>query len=238
MTPSGGHAYVMPSDQLFGLMAPNFSKFETLVITQFTQLVNAKDQEVKMLLEEKIWLKSPGLFHAQLLGQPEGLCMMADNITPGSLTSDMAFRQLLMTNSAETITSILSEMGINLGSVAFTRLDGIVAYRVGDVGPEAPRLLIEKERFLPLLLSYRLLGDSGHKMITVRFDDYRQLDAGWYPYEIIYSTGEESIERYYIFDLQVNVPIQSSLLDGRREGIHSVQGLGTAHAIPEEAPPK
>ncbi len=61
LIPGRGRPYVMPADQLFGLMLPNFSKFETLVITQFTHLVDPRDQENKIVLEEKIWLKSPGL---------------------------------------------------------------------------------------------------------------------------------------------------------------------------------
>jgi hypothetical protein len=76
---------------------------------------------------------------------------------------------------------------------------------------ETPKLLIEKERFLPLLLSYWLPSHSKKKMVTVRFEDYRKKEKGWYPYKIVYSAGYETEEHYSIIKLQVNTPIERTL---------------------------
>jgi hypothetical protein len=129
----------------------------------------------------------------------------------------MAFRQIFMAGDKNTIMALLSEMGINLNSVAFTRFDGVIAYRLGDEDARKPKLLIERERFLPLLLNYRLWGDSGEKTVTVRFDDYRKVAEGWYPYEIAIFAGEDLEERYFVTDLQANIPVDSSFFERHKE---------------------
>jgi hypothetical protein len=125
---------------------------------------------------------------------------------------DMAFRQLLMANSRAALGRVLSNMGVNLGAVALTRFDGIIAYQVGDTGPETPRLFIEKERFLPLFLSYRLPRDSVRETVRVWFEDYRKLEEGWYPYKIEYAFANEIKAQYVILHLEVNVPIGQPLM--------------------------
>ena len=61
--PDRGDAYVMPAEQIVGMMAANFSKFKTLEITQSIHLPDLGDQEADTVLEEKIWMKSPAFFH-------------------------------------------------------------------------------------------------------------------------------------------------------------------------------
>jgi hypothetical protein len=102
-------------------------------------------------------------------------------------------------------------MGVNLHSVAFARVDGVIAYRIGDKEPERPKILVEKDRFLPLLLVYGLSGRSGLEKITVQFKDYKKMDEGWYPFHIIYSDGKGLKESYMIHTLQANVPIDPAL---------------------------
>ena len=213
----------MPADQLVGLMASNFSKLETLVITQTTHIVDSQSQEGKTVLEERLWLKSPGFFRSEITGRQEDQGMVWGEIQAGRPGADMVFRRLLMANNEKAIVALLSEMGINLESVAFTRFHGVISYLVGDKDPESPKLLVEKERFLPLLLSYRVPGDPGQKMVTAQFDDYRKLGKGWYPYRIAYSGGKDIIERYSILDLQANIPIEPPLSLIPHKGAHPVQ---------------
>ena len=48
-------------------------------------------------------------------------------------------------------------------------------------------------------------------MVTVRFEKYRKIEKGWYPYKIVYSAGNGAEEHYSIKDLQVNIPIEQTL---------------------------
>jgi len=193
--------YIMPAEQIIAFMAKNFSKFQTLVIIQSTQQEDERYEVGEESFMEKIWMKSPDLFRAEVPDHPMGRLM----------EPDMVYRQLLIANSGQRLMELLSRMGINLHSVAFTRIDDIIAYRIGDKEPERPKILIEKDRFLPLLLIYRSSKHSVPETITVHFKDYRKMDQGWYPFEITYSDGRELREDYTIHTLQANVPIDPAL---------------------------
>ena len=106
---------------------------------------------------------------------------------------------------------LLSGMGVNLHSVALTRIDGVIAYRIGDKEPERPKILVEKERFLPLLLVYKTPRPYVQETITVQFKDYKKMEEGWYPFEIIYTDGKAFKEIYTIHTLKANVPIDPAL---------------------------
>ncbi len=207
--PDKARAYVMPAEQLVGLVSAKFCKFKTLVITQFTHLVNPQDRESEVILKEKIWLKAPDFYHSEVIDQPEDYDIRGHGDAAVYRPNiDMSFHRLFMAKNAEEIIGFLSEMGVEYKSVAFTRFDGIVAYQLGDKTPESPKLLIEKESLLPLLLCYWSQAGLGREMVTVRFVDYKKLGKGWYPDEIAYSAGEEIKERHVILDLQVNIPFE------------------------------
>ena len=206
-------AYIMPIEQLVGFMAANFSNFKTLVVFQTTHLINPRSQGPESVFQERIWLKSPGFYCSEPVD--------------GRHNPDMSFRRFLMAGDSRTILALLSEMAVNLGSVTFTRFDGVIVYRIGDTGIENPKLLIEKERFLPLLLSYRRPANSGEKMVTVRFEEYRKIEKGWYPYKIVYSVGHDTEEHCSIEDLQVNIPIEQTLSIIPGPGVRSAGGTET-----------
>jgi hypothetical protein len=191
--------YIMPAEQLIDFMTKKFSGYKTLAIIQSTLRIN---DEKEVVFSEQIITKAPDLFHLKMLDQ------RAERPDP----PDMTYRQLLMANSGERIERLLAIMGINLETVSLTRINGIIAYRIGEKGPDSPRLLIEKERFLPLLLVYRLSGDMSGETITVSFQDYREQDKGWFPFEINCSMSDRVKERYTILTFQANNPVNSSIL--------------------------
>jgi len=123
------HGYIMPAEQLIGFMTSNFSNFKTLVIIQSNQQGNQGHENPETVFKEQIWMKSPNLFHSKVLDQD----------VSRSEVPDITYRQLLIANKKDNIERLLSRMGINLQSVAFTRIDGIIAYRIGDKGSESPK---------------------------------------------------------------------------------------------------
>jgi hypothetical protein len=216
--PCKAQAYIMPAEQIVFLMAANFSKFKTLVITQSRHQINPQDQETGVILKEKLWLKSPRLYRSELISQPEQYGITQGDVEVREPDADMFFRRLLMAKNSKAIMEFLSEIGVEYKYVAFTRFDGIVAYRLGDKNPDSPKLVIEKDTFLPLFLCYWSQADLGQEKVTVQFADYRKLTEGcWYPHEIIYSAGEKIVERYVILDFQVNVPIERPLSNIQKE---------------------
>jgi hypothetical protein len=120
--------------------------------------------------------------------------------------------------------ALLAGMGIRLDKVALTRDDGTVAYRIGEEGQGTPMLLVEKARFLPLLLTYRIPDESEQTLVTVRFGDYREVGKGWYPYEIGVAEGERPRVRHSVRRLELNPlidpPLQALPLPAAPEPIH------------------
>lgn len=194
-------AYILPAEQLIDFMTKNFSTIRTLVITQSTLQTDLVHQQERVFTEE-IRMKAPDLFQYKVLEQSEDR-----HDSPY-----MSYRQLLMANTGEQIRQLLMQMGIDLEIVAYTRIDGIIAYRIGLKGPEEPKLLIEKKRFVPLLLIYRIPGPLTAKMVTVRFQEYRKQDDAWYPFEIGLSVEDSVKEQYKILTYQSNIPVDASIL--------------------------
>ena len=202
--------YVMPAEQLLYLMGNTFSGFKTLAITQTTRLQNPYDQAEELILNEKIWLKNTGFYRSELIGEPyerEGEYNTIADREPGG---DIVFRRLLMANDLGNLLTLLSRMGIDTESVAFTRHEGVVAYWLGHKDPRSPHLVVDKDTFLPVVFCYTLQKYFEPMAVTVRFGDYRKTGKGWYPYEITYSAGEV-LEQSAILDLQVNAPVEQPL---------------------------
>ena len=228
LMPYRAEAYIMPAEQVVGLMMANFSRLRTLLITHTAHIYSSQDQKAETVLEERIWLKTPGFFRIELMGRIEG------QGSQDTFSTNIAFRTLLMENELQSIMTLLLRMGINQESVGFTRFNETIVYCIGDKGQQSPKLLIEKQRFLPLLISYQVPGDPGQDMVTVQFDDYRKLQDGWYPHQISYRLGKDISVRYFILDVQVNVPVDSSLMRSIKEMEHLSQGLENVQELHED----
>jgi hypothetical protein len=196
------HAYVMPAEQILQFMTANFSKFQTVVIRQSTRVEDSEGNEEKAF-EETITMKSPNLFHSKVTGSP------AEDI----LRRDHSYWQMFLANSASRLMDALHGMGIGLQKTSYTRIDGIIAYQIGDNHEDSPKLLVEKARFLPLLMVYRSPSQPEGDLIKVRFLDYRKVQQGWLPFEITCSYGQETTEKYTVDSVKVNVPVSQSLFD-------------------------
>ncbi len=213
--PAKSLGYVLQAEQLIRFMAVNSSKFKTLVITQFTQQEKRHSTEGLSfeIFREKIWMQAPGRFHSRVLNEDRGRREVPDK----------AFRRFLLAGSSESFTQLLLEMGINLEAVAFTRIDGIIAYRIGDAAPGSPKILIEKERFLPLQLVYWSIGDRAGALVEVTFKDYREVDKGWYPFEITHTSERWPNETYTILTILPNTPFDPSVFSSPMSGATPVQ---------------
>ncbi|HJX34705.1 MAG TPA: hypothetical protein VJ373_05960 [Desulfatiglandales bacterium] len=193
------YGYIIPAEQLLDFMAENFSNFKTMIIVQSTLQTGPESEKIFM---EQIQMKSPDLFELKPLDRMAGRTGLPY----------MAYRQLLMANSRTRLEQLLSLMGINLEAVSLTRVDGVIAYQIGLKGDQGSKLLIEKERFLPLQLVYRMAGDTSEEVVTVRFQDYRKEGKGWFPFQISYSVDNRIREEYSIQNMETNIPIYSSSL--------------------------
>ncbi|MDY6880947.1 MAG: hypothetical protein SV686_11920 [Thermodesulfobacteriota bacterium] len=210
-------AYIMPIEQLAGLMGENFSGNDTFIVTQTSRLINAEDGSEALVWEEKISAKSPHFIRSAITGRPGTDKLSPDGVGVDPPVIDASFYRLFMANDKTRLIALLSEMGINTEVVSFTRLEGIIGYRVGNKYGNDPILIIEKERFLPLFLRYRYLRDSEWKTVSVKFDDYRTRLKRWFPGKINLFLGEEFDVKSVVTGVQVNIPLEDSLFEGGEE---------------------
>ena len=194
-------AYIMPAEQIAGFMAANFSKFKTLIITQSIQQEGQNIKERGGEFKEKVWVKSPDFLYSKALDRTGGR-----DVHP-----DIAYRRLFIANSVKRLMRMLTDMGINLQQVALTRIDDVIAYRIGDKELHSPKILIEKKRFIPLYLEYGSPENVAGNMVRIRFLDYRKVEQGWYPFETIYSSGDKISQRCIVHTIDVNRPIDPSI---------------------------
>jgi len=209
--PVKASAFIMPAEQVLYLMGTNFSRFKTLVITQSTHLKNRHGEEAEMSLNEEVWLKTPGFYDSELIHSPEAPDGEAGTIMDREPGGDMTFRRLLMAEDLDTRMSFLTDVGIDINFFSLTRFEGIIAYQLGSKGPSSPKLVVDKETFLPVFFCYRSQRESDQGIVTVHFGDYRQLGKGWYPFDIVYTGSEGIIEHQVVLDIKMNTSIDRPL---------------------------
>jgi hypothetical protein len=187
--------YVMPEDQILDFMCSNFKKVRTLSIIRSTLQTSGTNERV---FTEQIWLESPDRFSVKALDRMGN----RDVISP-----DLLYGQLFVMNSRERIESLLLSIGVDTSQTSYTRLNGVISFMIGAKGAFNPKLIVEKERFLPLLISYRLPGED--VTVTVTFMDYHKTVSGWHPFEIIYKKGDSLTEKYTVQSIEENVPVNA-----------------------------
>lgn len=195
--------YVMPADQILDFMCNNFKATRTVSIIHSTLQTLGGNERV---FTEQIWVEAPDRFSVKALDRMGN----RDIISP-----DIMYRQLFVINSRERIERLLLSLGVDTLKTSLTRVDGAIAMRIGGKEASSPKIIIEKERFLPLLISYRLPGDD--ELITVIFRDYQKKGIGWQPYEIIYKKGESLTEKYTVQSLNENIPVDAIKLQSLPE---------------------
>ena len=209
MSPCHGLSYVLPSDQIVEFMAHRFAALKTLKITRVTTIKDFYGQTEKAF-GEIIEVMSPDRFRADVAGQPgtrlivqsgsKTLRIINGTIVTGLERDHFQYHFLLVAQDPQRILKALQREDINTNTVSLTRFEGKIAYLIGDKEEGSPRLLVEKDRFLPLLLA---LDNS-----SVRFSDYREIaKQTWYPYQIVYSSYGSIAEEYSVQDVTVNPPL-------------------------------
>jgi hypothetical protein len=195
-------AYVMPAQQIIEFLSNNFIKINSAELFLSIRQAEDRSEEMEKIHNERLFLKSPNLYYFR----------DTESESQYENPKDISFFQLLVSNKKESLKILFSNMGINLEEVAFTRIDDIIAYSIGEDSEDRPKILIEKERFLPILLSYRSYNGYNGNMVSVRFNDYRKLGQIWYPYEIIVYMDGCLLKTYNIHSITVNVQTDINLL--------------------------
>lgn len=201
-------AYLMPAEQILDLMSDNFSKFRTLKVSQSVRIVSQDRDQSTITLKENVWVSPSGIIRSEQSTLEGDYAQGHEMVPRNRAVYDSTAEILLVANDKTFLIKLLSRKDIDLDSVAFTRLEGTIAYRIGKEGPHFPKLIVEKERFLPLLLKYKPSDEPSQGMVTVRFEDYRKLSGKWYPYKRVYLVDKEVVEEHIIKEVKITSPLE------------------------------
>ena len=209
LSPSTGLPYVLPSAQIIEFMTNRFAALKTIKILQVTTIKDLND-ETEKAFGEIVEVMSPDLYRSDVAGQPgtrllvrsgsRTLRVINGTIVSGFERDHFLYPFLFVAQDPQRILRVLRDEGIRLDAVSLTRFDGKIAYLIGDKVEGSPRLLVDKDRFLPLLL---VLHD-----FSVKFSDYREIgEKTWYPHQIVYSSYGTNVEEYSVQDVTINPPL-------------------------------
>jgi hypothetical protein len=196
------HAYVLPAEQIVQFMAANFSKTQTLVVHLHCQ--ESGEEKAGGGSEEVLTMKSPDRVHSTI----------KDSDAKKGSAKEYSYQQFFLANSPSRLLTLMLEMGIDLQKVGYTRMDGVIAYRIGDPEGSSPQVLVEKGRFLPLFVSYKAPGPE-ETVVKAKFLDYRKAGQAWYPFEMVCPRADGVAEKCVVRSLKVNGPVSPSLFQSK-----------------------
>lgn len=189
--------YVMPPEQILEYMAKHVLGFETLGMVwdrHRGQDEHGGDGQVP----KKVWFQPPDTIRVE-----QGEKGHEGGGPPWLESGYLA----LFSGEVQEAERLLARLGVGLHHSAYDRVEGTVAYRIGAPPGEGPALLLEKQRFLPLLLVFEPPGARVGERSRVRFKDYRKIGDGWFPQEIVCRAASGVTRAYTVRNVSVNTPV-------------------------------
>jgi hypothetical protein len=188
--------YVIPPEQLLEFMSKEVPGFNSVEIG-WTSQSNEVSGDTTYTINETVWFRSPNLLRVI---REEGVVQGEDVAGLGA-----GYLGLFCGKPAES-KRLLIRLGVPSANSSYTRIGGKVAYRIGSQAGDGPMLLLEKDRFLPVLLVFEPPNDRTGELARVRFKDYRKVGDGWFPFEIHYDGPSGVTEAYLVRQVMFNRP--------------------------------
>lgn len=192
--PRAARGYVLPPEQLLEFMADNVVGFETVGVTWAHR--PGEEAAGKEPVTVDVWFRSAADYAVR---NREG-AVGNEYDGPGAWFLE------LFCGKAHLSERFLTRQGVDLSRSAYTRVGNTVAYRLGREMPGSPVMLLEKARFIPLLLRFDSNRVDERSGMEIRFQDYRLLGEGWFPHEIIYRYTNGEAGSYKVLDVRLNEP--------------------------------
>lgn len=189
-------AYVMPPEQLLEFMSEKVPGCESMEIG-WTASSSTLIEEGGGTVEEIVWFRRPNLLRV-LRDSGEVRGEDVAGLEAGYLG--------LFCGDEKEAERLLIRLGVAGTRSSYTRHEGEVAYRIGSDSGGGPTLLLEKKRFLPLLLLFEPRDGKVGGFAKVRFRDYRKVGEGWFPFEILYDGPSGVTGAYTVRQVLFNRP--------------------------------
>ena len=212
--PFNSFAYIIPASRIIEFMTGKYSSVKTLKIIQLNRVVDI-NQESGNSIENIIYVMSPDLYRSETSGLPHKrlqinngdsrLSVVDGIINDGEDTAGLPYHFLFVAQNYQETLNYFKELGINVEKTSLTRYAGKISYLIGDREDESPKLIVDKQLFLPLLLKY-------HDSLFI-FSDYRDMmEKDLYPYKVVHLHNGIK-EEYSVKGIMVNPPLDLYLFE-------------------------
>ncbi|MBW1682151.1 MAG: hypothetical protein JRF59_08385 [Deltaproteobacteria bacterium] len=198
-------AYLLPARQILGFCARNFEACVTALVEADT--IEFIPQRGELAYGEKIFLAAPDSARRERVSRADGWDWDYAALSQRDRGLQERFWFLILCNPEDRLEKRLRDLGLALEDVNLTRVEGLIGYAIGGRGPREPVLVIEKDRFLPLLLRYR--AGPLTPPVTIRFDDYRTVGKVWFPHKVVRTVEGGPRKTSFFRQVRINVPLDS-----------------------------
>lgn len=214
LCPFYSFAYIIPASQIIEFMTNKYSAVKTLKIIQINRIVGI-NQEYGNSIENIIYVMFPDLYRSEISGPlhkriqiNNGDCRLSvvdGMINDSEDTADFPYHFLFIAQNHQETLNYFKDLGINVEKTSLTRYAGKISYLIGDRENESPKLIVDKELFLPLLLKY-------HDSLFI-FSDYKDMmEKDLYPYKVVHLHNGIK-EEYSVKGIMVNPPLDLYLFE-------------------------
>ena len=214
LCPFNSFAYIIPASQIIEFMTDKYSAVKTLKIIQLNRVMGI-NQGSGNSIENVIYVMSPDLYRSEISG-PSHKRIQINNgdtrlstvdgiINDSEDTTGRPYHFLFIAQNHQETLNYFKDLGINVEKISLTRYAGKISYLIGDRENESPKLIVDKELFLPLLLKY-------HDSLFI-FSDYRDMmEKDLYPYKVVHLHNRIK-EEYSVKGIMVNPPLDLYLFE-------------------------
>jgi hypothetical protein len=224
--PGPAEAFVLEGPQVLELMARQQKKLKGLQVNQ-TLVLHAGSPEVPSAeFAETVVYRFPDRFRSELAGQGHQRLHVVNRdasltVTDGVLTAETEtvpdrYKDLLLHRDRERLQNHLLRLGVDLSVTSFGRLEMETAFVIGARYPDlsAPQVWIDQRSLLPMRLILPAAPDSwGDPALDIRFQSWRETDAVWYPWHILFYRDDRLERELKISRVEKDPPLPEDFFD-------------------------
>jgi hypothetical protein len=219
-------AFVLEGRQVLELMARQQNKLESLQVSQTLVVHGGSPDDPSAEFAETIAYQFPDRFRSEITGlNHERLHVVnrdaALTVTDGVLTAEAEtaadrYKDLLLHRDRVRLQNQLIRLGVDITVTSFGRLETETAFVIGARYPDlsAPQVWIDQRSFRPVRLILPAAPYSRDPdALDIRFQNWRDTNAVWYPWHILFYRGERLEREFKITRVEPNPSFPADFFD-------------------------
>ncbi|MCG6908021.1 MAG: hypothetical protein LJE63_15570 [Desulfobacteraceae bacterium] len=246
--PGPAGAFVLEGPQVLELMARQQKKLKGLRVVQTLVVHGGSPEGPSAEFAETIIYRFPDRFRSDLAGQGRQRLHVVNRdasltVTDGVLTAEAEtaadrYKDLLLHRERVRLQNHLIRLGVDLSVTSFGRLEMETAFVIGARYPDfsAPQVWIEQRSFRPMRLILPAAPDSWEDpALDIRFQNWRETNAVWYPWHILFYRGDRLERELKISRVEKDPSLPADFFDlGQLK--RRYQAATTAAPVSEQPP--